>query len=197
MEEHAVSLSGITAGLFSNMTVPEMVRRNAKLCLSKANEKLATMAKSKTQTGLRGEPFDVETIEKCANGHEGQSLLESAVQRTTALDPTMEYAPWVVVDGKPLRDNAYNLKTYICEAYKGPKPTECDTDALKDYFPASLTTRHMTGHLARQQLNQFFDDDLVGGRSVGQLIEASGKQQLYQNSAAERMPPFKFCAKTH
>lgn len=100
------------------------VSSNAKLCVESENTKIAA-------AGEGGEELDMSAIEVCMQGEEGQQLLAAALDDTLALKPEMDYAPWVVVDGIPLKEDAYSLKEYICKAYKGVKPAECNNDYLK------------------------------------------------------------------
>lgn len=53
--------------------------------------------------------LDWAAIQSCATGSEGKGLALQAAQATESLSPAHEYAPWVTLNGKPLRDDAYNL----------------------------------------------------------------------------------------
>jgi len=73
-----------------------------------------------------------ETILACAAGDEGQKLALEAAVATESLNPPHEYAPWVTLNGKPLRDDAYELQEQVCGAYKGSAPAAvCSTSELK------------------------------------------------------------------
>jgi hypothetical protein len=49
-------------------------------------------------------------VQQCASGPEGAQLALEAAKATEALNPPHEYAPWLTLNGKPLRDRAYDLK---------------------------------------------------------------------------------------
>jgi hypothetical protein len=51
-----------------------------------------------------------EQVQQCASGPEGAQLALEAAKATEALNPPHEYAPWLTLNGKPLRDRAYDLK---------------------------------------------------------------------------------------
>lgn len=117
IEEHAGIASDVFSTLLSNVTAVDMLRNNAGICLSQAK-------------------IDVTEVEACSSSAEGDKMLRESIQRTASLTPKFEYAPWVLVDDKAIKDDAYSLKKYICESYRGPLPEACDSSKLKDYFPA-------------------------------------------------------------
>ncbi len=53
----------------------------------------------------------------CANGDQGKALALAAARDTEALNPPHEYAPWVTMNGQPMRDAAYDLQSNVCKAY--------------------------------------------------------------------------------
>lgn len=98
----------------------------------------------------------------CADGDKGQLLAEMAINSTANLKPQYEYSPWVVVDGKPIKEDAYSLKEYVCDAYQGALPLECSPAMLKDYYPRKSTLRGK--HVQRLQ-----------GKHSSKLHSADGK----------------------
>jgi len=121
IEEHSSVASGIFSTLLSNLTAVDMLRTNAGICLTKAK-------------------IDIAEVEDCSSSPEGDMMLRSAIKETADLKPAFEYAPWVLVDREPLKDDAYSLKKYICDSYTGPLPPACNVGLLKDYFPDSSST---------------------------------------------------------
>ena len=61
--------------------------------------------------------IDQATIMTCANGPQGKALALAAAQDTESLNPPHEYAPWVTLNGQPMRDEAYDLQKNVCKAY--------------------------------------------------------------------------------
>ena len=51
-----------------------------------------------------------EQVQQCVAGPEGSQLALEAATATEALDPPHEYAPWLTLNGQPLRDRAYDLQ---------------------------------------------------------------------------------------
>lgn len=116
IEEHSNIASDVFSTLLSNVTAVDMLRNNAGICLANAK-------------------IDATEVEACSSSPEGDAMLREAIQETASLKPAFEYAPWVLVDDRALKDDAYSLKKYICESYTGPLPEACDSTKLKDYFP--------------------------------------------------------------
>jgi len=61
--------------------------------------------------------LDQGKVMTCANGDQGKALALAAAQNTEALNPPHEYAPWVTLNGQPMRDEAYDLQKSVCKAY--------------------------------------------------------------------------------
>lgn len=75
--------------------------------------------------------IDYAQVKQCAEGAEGSRLALEAARATEALQPPHEYAPWLTLNGQPLRDRAYDLKEEVCKAFSGDKKgTMCD-EAVK------------------------------------------------------------------
>jgi len=60
---------------------------------------------------------DYDKVMTCANGDQGKTLALAAAKNTEALDPPHEYAPWLTLNGAPMRDDAYDLQKNVCKAY--------------------------------------------------------------------------------
>jgi len=180
IEEHA-SVIDSPFNFLSNITAVEMIRNNADIC-------------------MKDHAIDVQAINQCSQSDQGTSMLRAAIQETQDLKPKLEYAPWVVVDGAPLKEDAYSLKEYICKAYLGPQPEACDPLTLKDYFPVhqlasrNAKTRRMTGSQARQDITSYFN-------RLDRQIRRSGAKNSRKMSATlqslstSRLPRFQFCRK--
>eukprot|EP00960_Hanusia_phi_P042196 755360-Hanusia_phi.AAC.7 len=87
IEEHA-SVIDSPFNFLSNITAVEMIRNNADIC-------------------MKDHAIDVQAINQCSQSDQGTSMLRAAIQETQDLKPKLEYAPWVVVDGAPLKEDAY------------------------------------------------------------------------------------------
>lgn len=64
--------------------------------------------------------FSESSIKNCYTSNESIELIKKAAAST----PKHPEVPWVVVNGKPLK-NSYYLLSSICDAYKGPLPDGC------------------------------------------------------------------------
>ena len=75
-------------------------------------------------------------ISACYNGSEGNFLEHQMAQRTDALKPQHQYVPWIVVDGvhtEEIQNKAeQNLIGFICQQYKGQRPSECDAFLMEN-----------------------------------------------------------------
>eukprot|EP00960_Hanusia_phi_P044740 756795-Hanusia_phi.AAC.2 len=76
--------------------------------------------------------LDYDKIMTCARGDEGKRLAMDAARATENLDPPHEYAPWVTLDGQPLRDSAYDLQSVVCQSSTLAQGNPvCSSGALK------------------------------------------------------------------
>jgi interferon gamma-inducible protein 30 len=78
--------------------------------------------------------IDAPKVLQCADGEQGKALAVAAAQKTEALNPPHEYAPWVTLNGQPMRDEAYSLQENVCKAYDAgelPAPALCSAKSLK------------------------------------------------------------------
>jgi len=130
-------------------------------CLERSNGVPEVEAEScATSNGL-----DYAKVKQCANGPEGDQLALEAAQATESLSPPHEYAPWLTMNGEPLRDRAYDLKDEVCKAYSGEKTgTMCDLTSKKSpalqalalaarpsvCFPTSFSPAHAAHAVHRQ-----------------------------------------------
>lgn len=87
--------------------------------------------------------IDADALSECASGENGKELLLSNAQKTSALDPPIEFLPWILVDGQALgagagssgRDSQLLLGKAICDAYALKGADEPYACAM---FPQSL-----------------------------------------------------------
>ncbi|KAF5821680.1 putative gamma interferon inducible lysosomal thiol reductase GILT [Helianthus annuus] len=76
--------------------------------------------------------LDPKQVTECFTGELGHKLELQYADEIGALKPPHEYVPWVVVDGKPLKEDFANFVSYVCKAYKGSKvPQACRGLSLK------------------------------------------------------------------
>jgi interferon gamma-inducible protein 30 len=78
--------------------------------------------------------LDYDKVMECAQGDRGKKLALAAATNTEALNPPHEYAPWVTLNGAPMRDAAYDLQSNVCDAYDpgdAPASSLCTASALK------------------------------------------------------------------
>eukprot|EP00210_Caulerpa_lentillifera_P004860 g4639.t2 len=54
-------------------------------------------------------------IVECAEGEEGEKIQRAAYDKIQALDPPHRWVPWGVINGKPVEDEIYKLKSKLCK----------------------------------------------------------------------------------
>ncbi|KAI3929688.1 hypothetical protein MKX01_025856 [Papaver californicum] len=69
--------------------------------------------------------YEEEPINECYSSELGQQLELGYAKVTGDFNPPHRYVPWVTVNDVPLYDEYRNFETYVCNAYKGTKPTTC------------------------------------------------------------------------
>jgi len=77
--------------------------------------------------------IDQAKVMACAQGDQGKQLALAAAKNTEALNPPHEYAPWVTMNGQPMRDSAYDLQASVCKAFDagdGPASELCSKSSL-------------------------------------------------------------------
>ena len=69
--------------------------------------------------------LEYDKVDSCVKGSDGQKYLLEMGRKKEALDPKLNFVPWILVNGK--RDSAAlgDLKSSVCAAYTGPKPAKC------------------------------------------------------------------------
>ena len=171
IEQHSSVGSDVFSSFLSNLTAAEMLRSNAGLCLTKAD-------------------LPAQEIEACSDSPEGEALLRASIQQTAALVPAYEYAPWVLVNGVALRDDAYSLKKYICEQYTGPLPAACASSQLKSYFPLGAPGAHPA--LAAGGVDG--RHDVARGARSAPRSSRPGSNRLFGYVSVSVGPPMSLCA---
>lgn len=74
--------------------------------------------------------LESKDIEECVTSGKGVELELEYAAKTLALEPPVEWVPWVVVDGKPISYYP-DVIGFICDAYKGAKiPKACTKKSL-------------------------------------------------------------------
>jgi len=168
IEEHSSVASGMFSNLMSNLTVVDMLRTNAGICLTKAK-------------------IDIAEVEDCSSSPEGEQMLRSAIKETADLQPAFEYAPWVLVDREPLKDDAYSLKKYICDSYTGPLPPACETYRLYDYFPDKSSVTLSSPAVPASSAAKLSAPGVAGGATRAGLTEGRvhGSNKLFKRLTGE------------
>ncbi|MCL7022390.1 hypothetical protein MKW94_004125 [Papaver nudicaule] len=69
--------------------------------------------------------YEEEPINDCIKSGLGKKLELGHGKVTGDLKPPLEYVPWVTVNNEPLINEYSNFQTYVCNAYKGTKPSAC------------------------------------------------------------------------
>uniref|UniRef100_A0AC35U731 Gamma interferon inducible lysosomal thiol reductase GILT n=1 Tax=Rhabditophanes sp. KR3021 TaxID=114890 RepID=A0AC35U731_9BILA len=65
-----------------------------------------------------------KTLKTCSTTKEGRQLLAIAGRKTAALNPGINFVPWVMIDGKREIDAYYALEENLCNRLS-PKPEQC------------------------------------------------------------------------
>jgi hypothetical protein len=96
--------------------------------------------------------------------------------------PKYEYAPWVVVDGVPMKEDAYSLKEFVCNAYQGEEPLECSPAMLKDYFPRRSTELHhqVARHVGTGQKHRAKGDSEKKGHIQALSVAPADHDMVFQ-----------------
>ncbi|CAI5446429.1 unnamed protein product [Caenorhabditis angaria] len=69
-------------------------------------------------------PGETHRMRECASGQRGRRLLALAGQRTAALRPSIEFIPWIMINGERNSDALYDLTQNVCQAME-PKSPAC------------------------------------------------------------------------
>ena len=208
IEEHA-SVIDSPFNFLSNVTATEMIRNNAEICMKKHEIDVQAINQCSDRSSMnqfqavnltaplqRSRHFYAQSCYPGDSRFEGRHYFYNCKANQSS-QPKLEYAPWVVVDGAPLKEDAYrsdldvlfslsytdceiSLKEYICKAYLGPQPEACDPLRLKDFFPVhQLASRAARTRL--EILTVSFQADSVLKEFVG-LSSAQGHRVLLQSS---------------
>ena len=156
--DSSFSSTSSTIASYLNVTEPEKESRMAQLarkCMAMGN-------------------INAKEVLRCAKGNVGHRLAELSINATKSLTPKYEYAPWVVIDGKPIKEDAYSFKEWICKAYKGRPPAECDASNLKDYYPKSTQTLSST-HSSKKHISNAASPEGVKKANINAM---KGHKQL-------------------
>ncbi|CAM8983301.1 unnamed protein product [Rhodiola kirilowii] len=88
-------------------------------------ERLVFTQKENKLQSCFGSINEWQTLHKCYNSGLGTQLDLKYADETTHLNPPLQFVPWVVVNGRALKDDYGNFLAYICKVYSGPKPDGC------------------------------------------------------------------------
>lgn len=73
--------------------------------------------------------MDWASINSCATGAEGLTLMHEMAVATAALNPPHQYVPWVTINGVHTdamqTDIMNNMVAFVCKTYAGTKPAAC------------------------------------------------------------------------
>lgn len=97
-------------------------------CVEKSTFPFNSASKCAQQTGL-----NFTAIQALADSKEGNDIQHQVAVATSSLNPPHQWTPWVVMNGKPLTSKQLDqpLKTLICDAYTGSKPSGCSKGRLQ------------------------------------------------------------------
>lgn len=83
----------------------------------------------------RKQGFDIDTLQKCVSGKEGNDLQLRFAEWTESVNGKgrLEFVPWIRMNGHPEKDKMYdafnNFKKTLCEEYKSMVDTLCTGDS--------------------------------------------------------------------
>ena len=93
-------------------------------CMEKTDDPVAVAEKCVVDQKLNW-----NTVDKCAQGKEGNALMHQSAVLTGALQPPHKYVPWITVNGEhteSMQQSAQeDLLKFVCSTYTGVKPKEC------------------------------------------------------------------------
>jgi len=98
-----------------------------------------------SKTCLPDSGMDKQAIFDCAKGNEGDLLHMAAAQMTIDLDPPHEWTPWVVMDGKPLKEKTEDIVSEVCKkipAAANKLISQCNPKFKAKKGGSSLAARH-------------------------------------------------------
>uniref|UniRef100_H2YDR8 Saposin A-type domain-containing protein n=1 Tax=Ciona savignyi TaxID=51511 RepID=H2YDR8_CIOSA len=93
-------------------------------CMESAKDPIQAAEPCIVSAGLNWTSIDI-----CASGADGATLMHRVGVATEALNPTLNWVPWITINGMHtdhIQSMAVDdLHTLVCDTYKGTKPAEC------------------------------------------------------------------------
>uniref|UniRef100_A0A1I7WRS3 GST N-terminal domain-containing protein n=1 Tax=Heterorhabditis bacteriophora TaxID=37862 RepID=A0A1I7WRS3_HETBA len=70
--------------------------------------------------------IDANFVIKCSTSALGRQLMSQQGEIEKNRAPTLDWVPWIMINGVRVKEAEYNLWNVLCKNYLVPKPVECD-----------------------------------------------------------------------